>query len=966
MLAFSGFLGPDHRTDGPIQVGGRGRATVFVVSLLLLLLSSGLPANQSATRPPKPLADRQVEPGIEELRRRFRNPADEGRIMVRWWWFGPAVTKGELEREMRAMKDAGIGGFEVQPVYPLSLDDGAIKNLLFLSAEFIEALRFVSIKARELGLRMDLTLGSGWPYGGPQVAIREAAGKLRVERVKVPESGGRVPIPFVSAGEQWIGAFLLPTASPSVPFKDFPQLERVGDGSAVEVPGSLGGPQDVVFFIASRTGMTVKRPAVGAEGFVLDHYDRAAIDNYLKTVGETLLGHLAEPPYAVFCDSLEVYNSDWTADLLEEFRRRRGYDLRPHLLALIIDVGPQTADIRHDWGRTLTELLNERFIAPLREWSHRNGTRLRAQAYGIPPAILSSGDYADLPEGEGSQWKVLRASRWASSASHLYGRRVTSSETWTWLHSPPFRATPLDLKAEADRHFLQGINQLIGHGWPYAPESVEYPGWSFYAAAALNDKNPWWIAMPDVALYLQRVSLLLRQGEPANDVALYLPNSDAWAHFSAGRVHMIEALGAQIGPDVVAKVLEAGLNLDFFDDDALSRLGRVEKGTLRFGSNRFRAVILPGVNFIPLETLRKLEAFARSGGVLIATRQLPSAAPGFLATEAEHREVREICDRLFRSKGAPALFVEDESQSLAANLARLVHPDVALLPPSPDIGFVHRTTREGEIYFLANTSNTKRSVTAVFRADHEAGEWWDPISGQIQPAIAKRVPGGTSLSLDLEAYGSRVLVFSKRFSPAAPPSASVLPPIVDISRGWRVSFGAGKETITMESLRSWTEDERTRHFSGLATYEKAVSLPEELFKDGLVVRLELGEGKPQRVDGRTSGPGMQAWLEGPVREAAVVYINDRRAGSVWCPPYALDVTPVLRHGENQIRIIVGNLALNHMARGALPDYRLLNQRYGVRFEPQDRDKIQPVPAGLLGPVRLVPEGRLDKARSHGP
>ena len=71
------------------------------------------------------------------------------------------------------------------------------------------------------------------------------------------------------------------------------------------------------------------------------------------------------------------------------------------------------------------------------------------------------------PKGEGSQWKTVRASRWASSANHLYGRPVTSSETWTWLHSPVFRATPLDMKAEADLHFLQGINQLIGHGWPY-------------------------------------------------------------------------------------------------------------------------------------------------------------------------------------------------------------------------------------------------------------------------------------------------------------------------------------------------------------------------------------------------------------------------------------------------------------------------------------------------------------------
>jgi len=98
---------------------------------------------------------------------------------------------------------------------------------------------------------------------------------------------------------------------------------------------------------------------------------------------------------------------------------------------------------------------------------------------------------------------------------------------------------------------------------------------------------------------------------------------------------------------------------------------------------------------------------------------------------------------------------------------------------------------------------------------------------------------------------------------------------------------------------------------------------------------------------------MQTWFDAPVREAAVVYINDRRAGSLWCPPYALDVTGMLRPGENKIRIVVGNLALNYMAGRRLPDYRLLNLRYGERFQAQDMDKVQAVPAGLLGPIRLT-------------
>jgi len=155
----------------------------------------------------------------------------------------------------------------------------------------------------------------------------------------------------------------------------------------------------------------------------------------------------------------------------------------------------------------------------------------------------------------------------------------------------------------------------------------------------------------------------------------------------------------------------------------------------------------------------------------------------------------------------------------------------------------------------------------------------------------------------------------------------------------------------MDRLRSWTDDEATRFFSGVATYEKEIVVPQEMIQESLAVRLDLGEGKA--VPEQTLRAGMQAWLDAPVREAAVVYINGQRAGSVWCPPYSIDVTNLLRPGANKIRIVVANLALNHMAGTRLPDYRLLNLRYGERFQAQDMDKIQPVPAGLLGPIRLV-------------
>jgi hypothetical protein len=904
---------------------------------------------------------------VTELQRGFEHPPDDAKIMMRWWWFGPSVTKSELEREMRLMKAGGIGGFEVQATYPLSPDDPTlrIKNLPYLSDEFIDALRFTSAKAKELGLRMDLTLGSGWPYGGPTVPITDAAATLRSERVKVPLNSRRIPVPNLTPGEKLLAVFIAhmqgqpasqQTGPSTLRADDLRELDDIHDG-AVWLPDGVDPSHEILFFIASRTGMQVKRPALGAEGYVLNHLDATATEHYLKNVGDRLMQAFStDRPYAVFCDSLEVYNQDWTPDFLAEFQKRRGYDLKPYLPALIADIGPKTLDIRHDWGQTLSELYNERFLIPLHDWAKRNRTLLRVQNYGLPAVSLSGYANVDLPEGEGAQWKVVRGTRWASSASHIYGRPVTSSETWTWLHSPVFRATPLDMKAEADRHFLMGINQLIGHGWPYTAEGVDYPGWRFYAAAVFDEKNPWWIVMPDIATYLQRSSFLLRQGSAVNDVALYLPNDDGWAHFTSGNPHLIEILRDRVGTDVISTILSSGYGFDFFDDDVLMKMGRFGPERLVLGSSSYRVIILPSVERIPLETMRKLERYARGGTTVIFTRRMPDIVPGLNATPAEQAELRDIAKRLLSGLSGRALFIEDEKQ-LGEKLVSVLPPDMSLNTAVSEIGFVHRRTNDADIYFVANTSNTRQTTKATFRVTQAQPELWDPFTGKVAAVkIENSSAAGTTIALDLEPYASKVLIFSKR-SLTAPDSPAIAqaPSPIDLSNDWRVTIGENAKPFVMDHLQSWTENESTRYFSGTATYEKELTVPAEFLQSGFSVKLDLGEGKALPEQNLRSG--MQTWLDAPVREAAVIYINEQRAGSVWCPPYALDVSAFLRPGANKIRIVVANLALNYMAGRRPPDYRLLNLRYGERFQAQDMDKVQPIVSGLLGPIRLVGQPR---------
>ena len=874
---------------------------------------------------------------IEALERGFKTPPEDAKIMMRWWWFGPTVTKAELEREMRTMKAGGIGGFEIQPVYPVVLDDPTkgLKNLPFLSLEFLDVLQFTQEKAKELGMRVDLTIGSGWPYGGPSVPVTQAAGRLRVERVKIAANQRRIPVPPISEGEKLLAIF-----------DGLKQLNDIKDG-AVWLSANPGNSTEILFFISSRTGMQVKRPSVGAEGFVLDHYDQNAIESYLKNVGDPMMKSFAgNPPYAIFCDSLEVFNSDWTSDFLEEFQKRRGYDLKPYLPALVKDIGKDTAAIRQDWGRTLNELLNDRFMIPMHTWAKRNNTKFRIQGYGLPPATIASNAYADISEGEGAQWKVLRAARWASSANHLYGRNITTSETWTWLHSPSFRATPLDMKAEADLHFLQGINQLIGHGWPYTAEGQEYPGWRLYAAAALNEKNPWWIVMPDLSKYLQRTSWILRQGQPANDIAFYLPNSDAYAGFVNGKVHyMIEALKDRIGEDVVAKTLEAGYNLDFFDDEVLQQIGSVKNNSLQLGANQYKAVILPNVERIPLATLKKLEEFSKNGGIVIATRQAPNVAPGFKATDSERKEIQEISARIFSSTNTKAVVVKDEKTELAGKLNSLLRSDFAVEKPVNEIGFIHRHLENAEIYFVANSSNLTQNMNATFRVKGMQAEIWNPMDASVVAANLAETSNGSRINFALEPYESRVVFFTKRKLAKPASYEANLANDIKFSNDWNLKIN--NQTGAIKQFTSWTENENNRYFSGTATYENSINLKEKYQQ----VWLSFGPGKP--IEPTPLKNGSRTWLEAPIRDAAVIYVNDNRVGAIFAPPYSINVSQFLKTGENKIRIEVANTAINYMAGHRLPDYKLLNLKYGERFQPQDMENLQPLPSGLLGEIKLI-------------
>ena len=247
---------------------------------------------------------------------------------------------------------------EIQQVYPLALDDESkgIKNLPYLSPEFLEAISFANQTARSLGMRVDITLGSGWPYGGPHTTLNQSAGRLKI--VGLPITGNTIYAPQLQAGESLIGSFYTsgtPDSYQATTAKPLPNTSN-----PILVPPSAPGDRVALFFIASHTKQTVKRPSVGAEGLVLDHFSRTATDEHLTDVATPLLNAFGnQPPFAVFSDSLEVYGSDWTRNLPAEFQKRRGYNIVPHLPELAAGGSPEADAVRHDWGQTLSDLIRE-------------------------------------------------------------------------------------------------------------------------------------------------------------------------------------------------------------------------------------------------------------------------------------------------------------------------------------------------------------------------------------------------------------------------------------------------------------------------------------------------------------------------------------------------------------------------------------------------------------------------------
>ena len=849
----------------------------------------------------------------------------EAKPGARWWWLGSAVNESDLQWNMQEYASHGIGTLEITPLYGVQGNDA--NNVPFLSNRWMELLRFTEDEGRRDGIQIDMNLGTGWPFGGSDVPLDEAACKLVVvDTVVTAEQAATIQL-LPPAKEQKYCKLILQRSFPAA----------ATPHSTLHTPHST--KCRVIALYESRTRQKVKRAAPGGEGYVIDHFDSTAVAHYLQRFERAFAETGTPYPHTFFNDSYEVYGADWTPTLLQEFRQRRGYALEDYLPEFLghqrSDADRTTADVVSDYRETLSELLLRNFTEQWVSWSHSHGVKVRNQAHGSPANLIDVYAAVDIPEIEGfglsdfgikglrtdsgftrKNFSDLSMLKYAPSAAHITGKRLTSSETFTWL-TEHFRTSLSQMKPDMDLMFCAGVNNMFFHGICYSPKDDPWPGWKFYASVDMSPTNTIWRDAPAFMKYIERCQSFLQWGEPDNDFLVYLPVRDMWHRQTDKRLMQFDIHAmSEKAPDFIENILEidkAGFDCDYISDRYLLGVEAVkdEKGrvVLRTAAGTtYKALLLPSHCLLTQQVEAHVEALRQQGAMII------SGTDNSLMTQAAHPETMKT--------------------QLGLNMIR-------------------RKNATGYHYFIANlTPNDVQGAMVPLAVDCKQAMWFNPMTGAIEAAHTEN----GAVLLSLRSGESLILqTFDRESSPATHhpspithhPSPS-LPlrgepegapsPVATLDGPWTLSFtesvpAIGK-TFKLNQLTTWeTLTDSTRVLMGTGVYETTLRLKQNF------------AGKRMQID------------LGDVRESARVYINDEFVGTAWAVPYVLTFDgSLLRKGKNTVRIEVTNLPANriaHLDRQGVK-WRKMNEInvVDINYKKTLYDQWTPVPSGLNSSVTI--------------
>lgn len=849
----------------------------------------------------------------------------------RWWWMGSAVDADNLQRNITEYAKTGIGTLEITPIYGVTGNER--NELKYLSEGWMNALKTCQQIADEQHVDIDMNGGTGWPFGGPWVKTSEAAGKL-VTKSETLTADGSTEI-----------TFSVKSPEGNAPLNKVMGFQQDGDQQVVELTSLVenntlkwmapAGQWLIIAVYDGHTGQQVKRAAPGGEGPVLDHYDADAVKNYLTHFDQAFESTDARWPHTFFNDSYEVYGADWTPKMFSEFEKYRGYKLEEHMDQLL-GLGKRkdaNNQVLADYRQTLSDMLLNNFIRQWTAWAHSHGATTRNQGHGSPGNLIDFYAAVDIPEIEGfgiTDFKIkglrtdpgftsanlsdLATLKYASSAAHLTGKKMTSSETFTWL-AEHFRVSLSQMKPDVDLMFIAGVNHIFFHGTTYSPQEAAWPGWKFYASVDMSPTNSIWRDAPSFMQYATRCQSFLQMGLPDNDVLVYAPFQDAMHKNSganAARLQLfdINTLSQKIPSMATAvnNLEKAGLDCDFISD-ALLLETTFKDGVLQTAAGtRYRALVIPVKTNIPQSVVDHLTALESQGAKIVYGTEMTTIAS--LGLQGE-----EIRTQL-------------------------------------GLRMIRRQNDTGHHYFVTNLSPTDARGMVSLAVPFQSAALFNPMTGAIKQAYIEDGKVWISLksgeSLILQTYNTTLSLAEKDVPVTEMDGISIL-------SKWKLSFTDDTYapqtpgSYDLDKPLAWEQlDAATASLMGTGVYETTFTVePRVLALGNAGMRIDLGD----------------------VRESARVYINNEYVGCAWSAPFMLDCSRLLHEGENSLRIEVTNLPANRIRQMDLDgvkwrifkDVNILDVVNGNTSQSNiTYNNWSLVPSGLNSDVKLVPLRNLSK------
>ena len=880
---------------------------------------------------------------------------------ARWWWMGSAVDKENLTRNLEAYAAAGMGTMEITPIYGVQGNDA--KDIPFLSPRWMQMLQYTESEASRLGMQIDMNTGTGWPFGGPEVGIEDAACKLFVTEYRL-EGGNTLDKRIeVADKKQKPYAKLERLMAFSDTGKCLDLTDKVKDGMLCwKAPK---GSWRLIAAFCGKTLQKVKRAAPGGEGYVMNHFSARAVKNYLGRFERAFDGKFKDTaggatayPHNFFNDSYEVYGADWSEGLFDEFLARRGYKLEEHLPEFLAagERSDKTRCIISDYRETLGELLQENFTRQWTEWAHRHGAKTRNQAHGSPGNLIDLYATVDIPECEGfglSDFGIrglrkdsltrpndsdLSMLKYASSGAHIAGKPYTSSETFTWL-TEHFRTSLSQCKPDIDLMFVSGVNHTFFHGTTYSPAEAAWPGWKFYATVDMSPTNSIWRDAPAFFQYISRCQSFLQMGQPDNDFLVYLPVYDMWQE-QDGRLLMFDihkmAKRAPRFIDAVHRINDAGYDLDYISDNFIRSLTCVNGKLVTSGGAAYRALLIPGARLMPDDVLAKLWSLADEGATIVFLEQFPQDVPGYARLETRRAAFRKLMGQKDKVRKGRIIFGTDYERTLAETG---VFPEA--MKTENGLSCIRRANEGGNHYFISALKAEDTEGWIPLGVQAESVMIYNPVNGESGKAAVRQADGRTEVYLQL-ASGESLLLKTFAGSDIQASAWNYWHPASEgkkVPDRWGFRFVESTPVVTAVpdsvELDSWTElsANEVKNTMGTACYSLKFHLDDSAISEWM---LDLGD----------------------VRESARIRVNGKEAAVLWSVPYRCLIGRYLHPGENILEVEVTNLPANRIAdmdRRQIP-WRIFKDAniVSLQYKKSGYENWQPVPSGLLGPVKLIP------------